>query len=67
MTMSDDEPKEFSFANKSEYEKELSRLLSEIERRRKSKVKKTDLETKYEEVIEEYLRFCGSEGGDGQE
>ena len=46
----------FRFSNKSDYEQELTRLL-------KSSKKSKNKKQQYEELIEEYLRFCG----DGEE
>jgi len=58
---------EFRFGKKTEYELELARLLAEIGQRRRLKLRITKHEEKYEELVEEYVRFCGSEEGDGQE
>lgn len=54
------EEKEFRFSTRAEYENELVRLI-QLQRRSSKKSEE------YEELLEEYLRFCDSaEGEDGE-
>jgi len=57
---------EFRFSSKKEYEKNMAGVLNQLNkaRARKSPSARKDeirLEAAYEELVEEYLRFCGEE------
>ena len=56
----------FRFSSKGEYEEELQRILKSVQdakRGGRHSMRMKTQEEKYEELIEEYLRFCGEEGG----
>jgi hypothetical protein len=52
---------EFRFATKKEYEDEMKRLIVSKNSKRKRDV---SLEEQYEELVEEYLKFCTAQEED---
>lgn len=52
--------KTFRYKTREEYEKELSRLIKQ------GKTRSRIASEAYEELLEEYLRFCGEEENDGE-
>lgn len=53
----------FRFSSRKEYEIDISKIVFELQAARSSKLQKKklkELELRYEELIEEYMRFCGS-------
>lgn len=53
--------KKFRYQSREEYEKELSALII-----RQSKARSRKTSELYEELLEEYLRFCSEEENDGE-
>jgi hypothetical protein len=51
------ENQEFRFTKKTDYEKELEKILKSLKRKRNPE----SLAEKYEELMEEYLQFCAEQ------
>jgi len=65
MTIEEDD-RTFRFSTKMEYNIEIAKIIKQLDKlraRKPSKYRKNEsaLENLYEELIEEYLRFCGEE------
>lgn len=55
--MSTENDTDFRFSTKQEYEEEMKRIIVTQNSRRKRDV---NLEEQYEELVEEYLKFCAA-------
>lgn len=52
---------QFSFSTREEYEKSIEKLLKRIYSLKEGSKSRNDLEKLYDDVVEEYMKFCEDE------